>query len=114
MHNSTEPEGKARHAYVLSHVLTPRDPVDCRSPGSSCPWNFPGKNTGVHCHFLFQGIFLTQGSNLCLLCLLQWQAGSLPAESAAKPKYRQMLDYNEGQITLQASRSFPYWENNST
>ena len=26
------------------------------------------------CHFLFQGIFLTQGSNLCLLHLLQWQA----------------------------------------
>ena len=22
-----------------------------------CPWNFPGKNTGVGCHFLFQGIF---------------------------------------------------------
>ena len=27
------------------------------------PWNFPGKNTGVGCHFLLQGIFLTQGSN---------------------------------------------------
>ena len=27
------------------------------------PWNFPGKNTGVGCHFLPQGIFLTQGSN---------------------------------------------------
>ena len=34
------------------------------------PWNFPDKNTGVVCHFLFQGIFLTQGSNLCLLHLL--------------------------------------------
>ena len=32
--------------------------------------NFPGKNTGVGCHFLLQGIFLTQGSNLSLLCLL--------------------------------------------
>ena len=28
-----------------------------------CPWDFPGKNTGVHCHFPLQGIFLTQGSN---------------------------------------------------
>ena len=28
---------------------------------------FPRKNTGVGCHFLFQGIFLTQGSNPCLL-----------------------------------------------
>ena len=25
-----------------------------------CLWNFPGKNTGVGCHFLLQGIFLTQ------------------------------------------------------
>ena len=31
---------------------------------------FPGKNTGVSCHFLLQGIFLTQGLNLHLLCLL--------------------------------------------
>ena len=28
-----------------------------------CPWNSPGKNAGVGCHFLLQGIFLTQGSN---------------------------------------------------
>ena len=29
-----------------------------------CPWNFPGKNTGVECHFLLQGVFPTQGLNL--------------------------------------------------
>ena len=28
-----------------------------------CPWDFPGKDTGVGCHFLLQGIFPTQGSN---------------------------------------------------
>ena len=28
-----------------------------------CPWNFPGKNTGVGCHFLLQRIFPNQGSN---------------------------------------------------
>ena len=32
-----------------------------------CPWDSPGKNTGVGCHFLLQGIFLTQGSNPHLL-----------------------------------------------
>ena len=37
------------------------------SPPGSSPWDFPGKNTGVGCHFLLQGIFLTQGSNLGLL-----------------------------------------------
>ena len=31
------------------------------------PWNSPGKNIGVGCHFLFQEIFLTQGSNMRLL-----------------------------------------------
>ena len=28
-----------------------------------CPWNFPGNNTEADCHFLLQGIFLTQGWN---------------------------------------------------
>ena len=39
-----------------------------------CSWDFPAKNTGVGCHFLLQGIFLTQGSNPHLLL---WQADSL-------------------------------------
>ena len=43
-----------------------------------CPWDFPGKSTGVGYHTLLQGIFLTEGSKLCLLCLLYWQVGSLP------------------------------------
>ena len=32
-----------------------------------CPWNSPGKNTGVGCHFLLQGIFPTKRLNLTLL-----------------------------------------------
>ena len=40
--------------------------------------DFPGKKTRVVCHVLLQGIFLTQGLNLSLLCLLHWQKGSLP------------------------------------
>ena len=31
------------------------------------PWDSPGKNTGVGCHDILQGIFLTQGWNLQLL-----------------------------------------------
>ena len=50
-----------------------------------CPWDFPGKNTGVVCHFLLQGIFLTQGLNLSLLCLLHWQLDSLPPIPSGKP-----------------------------
>ena len=35
-----------------------------------CPWDFPGKNTGVGCHFLLQGIFRTQGLThvSCISC----------------------------------------------
>ena len=43
-----------------------------------CPWDFPGKNTEVGCHFLLQEIFPNQGLNLHLLCLLHWQMDSLP------------------------------------
>ena len=32
-----------------------------------CPWDLPGKNNGVRCHFLLQGIFLSQRLNLGLL-----------------------------------------------
>ena len=42
-----------------------------------CSWDFPSKNIGVGCHFLLQGIFLTQGSYPRLLSLLHWQADSL-------------------------------------
>ena len=35
-----------------------------------CSWNFPGKDTGVGCHFLLQGIFPTQGPNPHLLRLI--------------------------------------------
>ena len=35
-----------------------------------CPWDLPVKNKGMNCHFLLHEFFLTQGSNLHLLCLL--------------------------------------------
>ena len=37
-------------------------PWGLQSPRLLCPWESPGKNTDVGCHFLIQGIFLTQGS----------------------------------------------------
>ena len=47
-----------------------------------CPLNFPGKNTGVGCHFLLQGTFPTQGLNPCLL---SQQADSLPLSHLGSP-----------------------------
>ena len=53
-----------------------------RSLGGYSPWDFPGKNTGVGCHFFLQGIFLIQGSNPCLL---HWQTDSLPLSHQGSP-----------------------------
>ena len=41
--------------------LTLCNPMDCSPPGSSVHGDSPGKNTGVGCHALLQGIFPTQG-----------------------------------------------------
>ena len=38
-----------------------------------CPWSSPGKNIGLGCHFLLQGIFPIQGSNLQILYHLSHQ-----------------------------------------
>ena len=50
-----------------------------------CPWDFPGKNAGVGCHFLLQGIFLTQESIPHIMSLLHWQADSLPLHHLGRP-----------------------------
>ena len=44
------------------------DPMDCSLPGSFVCGDSPGKNIGVGCHALFQGIFPTQESNQILHC----------------------------------------------
>ena len=65
---------------VSKLCLTLCEPVDCSLSGSvAClSTGFLGKDTGVGCHFLLQGIFPTQGLNLCLQHLLHWQAEFLP------------------------------------
>ena len=52
---------------VAQSCLTLCNPMDCSTPGSPVHEDSPGKNTGVGCHFLLQGIFPTQGSNPGLL-----------------------------------------------
>ena len=65
------------HACMLSRILLFATLwiVASQAPMSI---GFSSKNTGVYCHFLLQGIFLMQGLNASLLCLLYWQADSLP------------------------------------
>ena len=65
------------NSFVTPWIVTRQAPLSV---------DFPVKNTGVGCQFLLQGIILTQGSNLSLLCrLLHWQAGSLPLAPSEKP-----------------------------
>ena len=74
------------------------DPIDYSPPGSSVHQaphlvHFPGKNIGVDCHSLLQGVFLTQGSNPSLLHLLHWQADISPLHRLGSPgfNYGQMF-----------------------
>ena len=67
----------------MSESLLPQGPLP---PRLLCPWDSPGKNTGgAGCYALLQGIVPIQGSNLSLLHILHWQAGSLPLAPPGKP-----------------------------
>ena len=66
----THPEVLLVHAcYVTSVVSDPWQSYGLQPARLLCPWDPPGKNTGVDCHFLLQGILPTQGWNPCPLCV---------------------------------------------
>ena len=73
---------KVKERELAQLCLTLCYPMDCSPPGFSYSWNFPGKSTGVGWHFLLQGMFLAQGSNLGLL---HWRQMLLPSEPPGKP-----------------------------
>ena len=77
-----EAKVKVKESEVTQSCPTLCDPMDYSLPGSSLPWDSPGKNTGVDCHFLPQGIFPTQKLNPSLL---YWQADSLLLVPFGKP-----------------------------
>ena len=64
-----------KNMHVCSVVSDSLGPQRLQPARLVYPWNFPGKNTGVGCRFLFQGIFLTQRSNQPFLCLLHLLRG---------------------------------------
>ena len=65
--------GCMRLCWVASFVSAS---MDCSPSRLLCPWDCPGKKTGVGGHALFQGIFHTQRLKPRLLHLLHWQVGS--------------------------------------
>ena len=70
-------------ACLLSHsVMSDSETLWIAPSRLLCPWDPPGKNTGVGCHALLQGLFLTQGLNPCLL---HCRRIFLPSEPPGKP-----------------------------
>ena len=57
------------------------DPMDLQPARLLCPRGFSGRDSGVGCHFLLQGIFPTQGSNLGLLSLPALAGGFFTASA---------------------------------
>ena len=78
LHNSS------LHAKLPQSCPTLCSPMDCSLPPPPSV-EFSRQNTAVDYHALIQEIFLTQGSNSCLLHLQHWQAGSLPLVPHGKP-----------------------------
>ena len=75
----SKPESRfVLYAKSLQLCLTLFDPIHCSPPGSSCPWDSPGKNTGVGCHPLLQQIFQPRNQTHVYYVYLRWQVGSLP------------------------------------
>ena len=56
MKNHFHVQSRTRTAKSLQSCPTLCDPIDSSPPGSPRPWDSPGKNTGVGCHFLLQGL----------------------------------------------------------
>ena len=86
---------------VMSDSLRPHGLCPARL---LCPWNFPGKNTGVGCHFLLLGIFPEM--NPCLLCLLHWQTGSLPLCHLGSPNgdgYFYLIELRSNPVILSSA-----------
>ena len=73
--------------------LTLCNPIDCSPPGSSVHGDSPGKNTGVDCHFLLQGIFMTPGGKTqgSVLSRLHQQVDSLPLSLQGKETFKRRL-----------------------
>ena len=59
----------AAAAKSLQSCPTLCDPIDGSPPGSPRPWDSPGKNTGVGCHFLLQCVKVKSESEVAQLCL---------------------------------------------
>ena len=63
----------AKLLHLCPTLFSSLQPYGSSPARQLCPWDSPGRSTGVHCCALVQVIFLSKGSTQCLLCLLYWQ-----------------------------------------
>ena len=89
-------------AWVLRACSTLCDPMD--PTRLLCPWDVPGKDAGMGCHFLLQGTFPTWGSNFHLL---HWQADSLLLSHVGSQKYRVCTD--QSRVNKRKMDSETWW-----
>ena len=117
------------YVYVCTYMcctqpqswLTLCDPMDCSPPGSSVHGDSPGKNTGVGCHVLLQGIVPAQGLNPGLLhcrliiCHLSHQEGPRILKWAVYPFSRgSYWPRNQIGVSCIAGRFFTSWVTRET
>ena len=97
---TTEPPGKPHILACCCCPVLQSYPTLCNSmdysPWLLCPWDFPGKNTGVGCHFLLQDVFPTQRSNQHLL---NWQGDSLALSHLGSPTYFPLLLFSPSVVS---------------
>ena len=114
-----QPDNKS--SYAVLHLVAQSclcNPMDCNPPGSSVhsPGDSPGKNTGVGCHALLQGIFPTQGLNPGLphfgwiLHRLSHQGSPWLLQWVAYPFFRgSSQPWNWTRVSCIAGRFFTSW-----
>ena len=92
-------DGNFTNACMLL-CLTLCDTMDSSLPRLLCPWNFPSKNTGAHCHFLLQGILQSRDREIHVSHISCVADRFLTTEPPGKPILHIVITKEFLQITL--------------
>ena len=101
-HKASDKTGRLSLHFTCAQPLSPVQLSEALQTEASrflCPWDSPGKNTGVGCQFWLQGIFPR--------CLLHWQADSLPQAPPRKPLMNVFIIPH--QLTVLTNLLIPYY-----
>ena len=84
-------EGQKRPCALSLQLYPTLQRYGPQPPRILCPWDSPVRNTGVGCHVLLQGVFLTQGLNLRLLSLLHCRQVLYPQSHLGSSRSGQLI-----------------------